>query len=379
MLAVAGKIMAEAVPHPLLSAAKWLRTMAANGVTMTSEHTYQSSMQKALIGLTMVPAAPIRISLYHMSTEADCGAAFASPVPDSMLKKNGIKLWADGSPWVGTIASTISYLDNPTVVNAGITPGTHGEEMMNYSRAQIDAIIDAHGGDGHQFAFHCNGDIAFDIVLDAFEYGLNKFNLVGTDHRWRVEHVGAARADQFARAASLGVGISMSPFQFIYWGDILDGTLFDSEVGAQWQRVGDAVKSGAVVSFHNDGSVSPSIPLLNLKSTVTRLTPSGKLHGPEQKISLDDALRAQTINGAFHLKRDDEAGSIEVGKFADFVILDTDPYAVDPAHIDKIKVQGTWLAGKPVDGDAYLAQIEAIDPSEHKDLHAVAISKPHKC
>jgi predicted amidohydrolase YtcJ len=162
-------------------------------------------------------------------------------------------------------------------------------------------------------------------------------------------------------------------------GDILDGTLFDSEVGAQWQRVGDAVKSGAVVSFHNDGSVSPSIPLLNLKSTVTRLTPSGKLHGPEQKVSLDDALRAQTINGAFHLKRDDESGSIEVGKFADFVILDTDPYAIDPANIDKIKVQGTWLAGKPVDVDAYLAQIESIDPSEHKDLHAVAISKPHNC
>jgi predicted amidohydrolase YtcJ len=327
----------------------------------------------------MVPAAPIRISLYHMSTEADCGAAFVSPVPESMLKKNGIKLWADGSPWVGTIASTIAYLDNPTVVNAGITPGTHGEEMMNYSRAQIDAVIDAQGGNGHQFAFHCNGDIALDIVLDAFEYGLNKFNLVGTDHRWRVEHVGAARADQFTRAASLGVGISMSPFQFIYWGDILDGTLFDSEVGAQWQRVGDAVKSGAVVSFHNDGSVSPSIPLLNLKSTVTRLTPSGKLHGPEQKVSLDDALRAQTINGAFHLKRDDESGSIEVGKFADFVILDTDPYAIDPANIDKIKVQGTWLAGKPVDVDAYLAQIESIDPSEHKDLHAVAIRKPHAC
>lgn len=379
MLIVSGKFMAEAVPHPLLSSAKWLKMMAGNGVTMTSEHTYQTSMQKALIALSMVPAAPIRLSLFHMSTDADCGDAFVSPVPESMLKKNGVKLWADGSPWVGTIASTIAYLDNPTVVNAGITPGTHGEEMMNYTRAQIDAVIEAQGGKGLQFAFHCNGDIALDIVLDAFEYGLNKFNLVGTDHRWRVEHVGAARADQFARAAALGVCVSMSPFQYIYWGDILDGTLFDSEVGSQWQRVGDAVKSGASISFHNDGSVSPPIPLLNIKTVVTRLTPSGKLHGPEQKISLDEALRCQTINGAHHLKRDDEAGSIEVGKFADFVVLESDPYEVDPASIDKIKIQGTWLAGKPVDGDAYLSQIEAIDPSEHKDLHAAVASKPHNC
>jgi len=171
----------------------------------------------------------------------------------------------------------------------------------------------------------------------------------------------------------------VSPFQYIYWGDILDGTLLDSEVGSQWQRVGDAVKSGASISFHNDGSVSPPIPLLNIKTVVTRLTPSGKLHGQEQKISLDEALRCQTSNGAHHLKRDDDAGPTEVGKFADLVGLDSEPHAVDPASIDKIKIQGTWLAGKPVDGDAYLTQIEAIDPSEHQDLHAAVASKPHTC
>jgi len=251
--------------------------------------------------------------------------------------------------------------------------------MMNYSRAQIDAVIDKFGGGGWQFAFHCNGDIALDIVLDAYEYGLNKFNLVGTDHRWRVEHVGAARGDQFKRAASLGVCISMAPFQLIYWGDILDGTLFDASIGSQWQRFSEAVTSGASVSFHNDGSVSPPLPLLNIKAAVTRMTPSGSVHGAEQKISLDDALRCQTINGAFQLKRDHEAGSIEVGKFADFVVLGSDPYAVDPTEIDKITVHGTWLAGKPVDCDAYLKEIEAIDPTEHHDLHAVVVSKPHVC
>lgn len=379
MMAVAGPLMAKAIPHPLLSSARWYKLMAENGITATSEHTFQSNLLPAMIGLASVPDSPIRLSYYHMSTEANCGDPVPSPVPEAMLKKNGIKLWADGSPWTGTIASTISYLDNDTTKTAGIAPGVHGEEMMNYTRAQIDAVIDAHAAQGWQFAFHCNGDMALDIVLDAYEYGLNKYNLIGTDHRWRVEHVGAGRGDQFKRAAELGVGISMSPFQYVYWGDVLDGTLFDSSVGAEWQRFAEAFATGAVVSFHNDGSVSPPIPLLNIKTAVTRQTPSGAVHGPDQKVSLDDALKAHTVNAAFQLKRDDEIGSIEVGKFADFTQLSADLYAVDPSSIDQVKVQGTWLAGKKINLDAFLTQVEAIDPSEHTDLHANAASRPHAC
>lgn len=89
---------------------------------------------------------------------------------------------------------------------------------------------------------------------------------------------------------------------------------------------GDAFKSGAVVSFHNDGMVSPPIPLLNIQSAITRKTPSGELHGPEQIISLDDALKAHTIAAAYTLHRDKDIGSIEVGKLADFVELSKDPY-----------------------------------------------------
>lgn len=379
MMSVITPLMAKAVPHPLLSSARWYKYMAENGITATSEHTFQTNLLPALVGLGSVPDAPLRVSYYHVSTEASCGEDIPSPLPEAMLKKNGIKLWADGSPWVGTIASTLSYLDNDVVRTAGITPGLHGEEMMNYTRAQIDAVIDANASKGWQFAFHCNGDMAFDIVLDAYEYGLNKYGLIGSDHRWRVEHVGAARADQFQRAAALGVGISMSPFQYIYWGDLLDGTLFDSEVGAQWQRFADAFASGAVVSFHNDGSVSPPKPLLNIKTAVTRLSDSGTVHGADQAISLENALKAHTVNAAFHLKRDHEIGSITVGKFADFTQLGADLATVEPAQIDQVKVVGTWRGGRKVDLDAFIAQVQAIDPSEHQDLHAAAVTKPHAC
>lgn len=379
ILAAVGAFLGQAVPHPLLSSARWCRYMAENGVTATSEHTYQSNLLPAMIALTSMPNAPLRLSFYHMSIEADCGDPVPTPAPESMLKKNGIKLWADGSPWVGTIASTIAYQDNDVTRAAGIEPGVHGEEMMNYSRAQIDAVIDAQASKGWQFAFHCNGDMAFDIVLDAYEYGLNKYNLIGTDHRWRVEHVGAGRADQFKRAAALGVCVSMAPFQFIYWGDVLDGTLFSHEVGSQWQRFADAFASGANISFHNDGSVSPPIPLLNIKAAVTRIDEAGNVHGPEQKISLDDALKASTINAAYHLKRDHEIGSIEVGKFADFAVLSVDPYAIEPEKIDTIKVSGTWLGGKQINLDAFIAEVQSVDPSEHTALHEATSKHAHRC
>jgi predicted amidohydrolase YtcJ len=247
--------------------------------------------------------------------------------------------------------------------------------MMNYDRAELDQVLAKYAPLGWQFAFHVNGDVGLDVVLDAYEHALVTNGLLGTDHRWRVEHVGGCRGDQFNRAASLGVTISMLPAQFIYWGDVLDGQMFPSEIGSQWMRAGDAFRSGAVVTFHNDGSVSPPIPLLNIQCMVTRRTPSGTVHGPHQQVSLDDALKAHTVNAAHQLGRDHDLGSLAVGKLADLVELSADPYTADPENLtDQVKVLGTWLGGVKISTDAFIAQVQAIDPSEHKDLPKAALA-----
>ncbi|BDU10741.1 hypothetical protein AINA4_06620 [Aurantimicrobium sp. INA4] len=363
-------VLGAIAQHPLVPIAEWYKLMASNGITSTSEHTYQASQLKAYIAMAMTPDNPLRISLYHMSTEADCDQPVQTPIPENRLKKQGIKLWADGSPWVGTIAASFPYLDNDATRAANIKIGPGGEGEMNYTRAQLDQILDKLVPSGYQMAFHCNGDVGMDVVLDAYEHALSKHNLLGTDHRWRIEHLGACRADQFERAARLGVGLSMSPFQFIYWGDKLDGEMFPSEIGSQWQAVGDAFRSGAVVSFHNDGAVSPPIPLLNWQATTTRQVASGKVHGANQAISLDDAIKAQTVNAAHMLGREHEIGSIEVGKLADFAELSFDPYQADLHKLtEQVKVLGTWVGGKKIDLDAFMAQVEAMDPTEHKDIH----------
>lgn len=379
MLIVTNPIMATSLKHPLMPIAEWYKLMATHGITSTTEHTYQTSMLKGYAALAMAPDSPLRISLYHMSFESDCTQPLPIPVPETKLKKQGIKLWADGSPWVGNIAVSFPYADTETTKAAEIPLGPGGEAMMNFDRAQLDIILDQIAPSGYQMAFHCNGDIGMDIVLDAYEHALDKHGLMGTDHRWRIEHLGAARGDQFDRAARLGVCISLSPFQFVYWGDLLDGQIFASDIGAEWVRAGDAFRSGAVVSFHNDGAVSPPIPLLNWQTMVTRQTPSGQVHGANQAVSIDDAIKAHTVNAAYQIGREHEVGSIEAGKLADFVELSKDPYQVDPHKLStEVKVKGTWVGGKKIDLKAFTAQVEAMDPSAHKELHA-HVAKGHKC
>ena len=377
--AAAVKTMKLAVPHPLLSAAKWYALMARNGVTATTEHTFDSSLLKAYVALAGAADCPLRLALYHMSIDPTCGEKLETPIPADLLWKQGIKLWADGSPWVGTIAASFPYLDNATTRRAGIPLGPAGETMLNYPRSELDAILARHAGQGWQMAFHVNGDVGLDVVLDAYERALAVQGLLGKDHRWRLEHCGGGRGDQFARAARMGVAVSLMPPQFIYWGDLLDGTMFTPEIGSQWMRAGDAVRAGASVSFHNDGCVSPPIPLLNVQAMVTRRTASGRIHAANQAVTLHEAFLAHTRTAAFQIGRDRDLGSIEVGKRADFVELSADPFTADVNRLtDLVKVQGTWRGGRRIDLDKFLGQIGAIDPAVHGDLTNKAAGR-HVC
>jgi predicted amidohydrolase YtcJ len=163
----------------------------------------------------------------------------------------------------------------------------------------------------------------------------------------------------------------MGPFQYYYWGDLLDGKIFDNEHGGNWQSFGDAAASGAVVSFHNDGSVSPPTPILNIQTAVTRRTRSGTVHAPGQTMTLDQALRAHTVDAARTLHRDTLVGSITPGKLADFTELAADPYSVDPAALaEKATAAGTWLGGERVDLDAFLGAVGGADASPHAHLSA---------
>ncbi|MEI8080589.1 MAG: amidohydrolase family protein [Actinomycetes bacterium] len=369
VLSAAGKVQAAAIPHPLLSAARWYRKLAEAGITTTSEHAFSSSMSPAYEALASVPDSPIRVGLYHAATEPSCALPFTSQVPQTRLWKAGIKMWSDGTPLNGTLAASFPYLDNATTKAAQIPLGPSGDSVMNYTRVQFDAALDTFAATGMQLAVHAHGDVAVDFVLDGYAAALARHRLLGTDHRWRLEHWTTGRADQFRRAVALGVATPLAAYQFIYQDDLFDGGLFASDIGSQVCAAGDAVRAGARISFHCDSPVAPAIPLLDVQCMVTRRTLSGKLHGPNQAVTVDDALKAVTINAAYHLHREHDLGSIAVGKLADFVELSADPYTVEVSTLtDHIQVLGTWMHGRKINLDTFLTEVQSIDPSEHADL-----------
>ncbi|AQA04779.1 amidohydrolase [Mycobacterium sp. MS1601] len=378
VLAVAGPLLAT-LGNPLVAAAGYYALMARGGYTSCSDMTYDPKFRAGYEALAAAPSCPLRVSMWEVSTSETYPEPETFTAPQEWLHKAGVKLWTDGSPWVGNIAISFPYLDTETTRTAGIDPAVAGSAAsMNYTREQLDAILDKAVPAGWQMAFHANGDLALDLALDAYEDALSRHGLVGTDHRWRIEHAGAGTRAHFDRAARLGVHVSMSPFQYYYWGDLLDGQIFDHEHGSQWAAFADAVASGACVSFHNDGSVSPPTPVVNVQTAASRRTRAGGVHGAEQAISLDEALRAQTINAARTLRREHLIGSITVGKLADFVELTADPYTVEVVSLaERTQVSGTWLGGERVDLSAFLAAVGSVDHAEH--THLAAHVKPGCC
>jgi hypothetical protein len=99
------------------------------------------------------------------------------------------------------------------------------------------------------------------------------------------------------------------------------------------------------LSFHNDGTVTPPEPLRNICVAMTRASRSGRVHGADRAVDIERALRAQTIDAAYQLFADAEVGSLEVGKYADMVVLSDDPRRVAPADIAGLTVLATYLAG----------------------------------
>ena len=278
------------------------------------------------------------ISNPQMSTSATPGEG------DDMLRQVGIKIWVDGSPWIGNIALSFPYLDTPATRSAGIRPGSCG--CANYTREQLTEIVGAYFPLGWPIACHVQGDAGVDTILDVYEQALQ--DNPRDDHRLRLEHVGAIRPEQLKRAAALGVTCSIFVDQIHYWGDVIVDGLFGPERGSRWMPAGSAVAAGMRISLHNDPPVTPEEPLRNISVAATRKAPSGRVLAPEERLTVEQAIRAQTIDAAWQLFSEDAVGSLEVGKYADLVVLSADPRTVPPEEIADLEVRATFLAGRQV-------------------------------
>jgi predicted amidohydrolase YtcJ len=326
---------------------------ARAGFTTVSDMAYSSADRRALADVTGASDAPIRIRAYEMGTPALAAdrshRPTGAPAPAAhRFAQIGMKLWADGSPWQGNIATSFPYLDTDATRAMGLGSCHHGD--MNYTAEQLQGLAGGFADQGWQLACHVHGDVAIDVVLDAYEAAADR--TAGEDRRPRLEHCGAMRPDQYDRAAGLGVTVSLFIQHLWYWGDVLVDGLFGPEHGGRWMAARSALDAGVRISLHNDGMVTPPDPLGNIATAVNRRAKgSGRVIGAEQCISLDEALRAQTIDAAWQLFLDQDLGTIETGKHADLVVLSADPRAVSPDAIGNLEVVATFLDGRQTAGE----------------------------
>lgn len=197
---------------------------------------------------------------------------------------------------------------------------------------------------GVQVHTHTNGDQATQMALDMLEPALKAHP--SPDHRFTLQHCQLADAAQFRKMASLGMCVNLFANHHFYWGDEHYRLTVGPERAERMNACRTALDTGVPLAIHSDAPVTPLGPLFTAWEAVNRITASGRTQGEGEKIPVDAALYAITLGAAFTLHLDDELGSIEVGKKADFAVLEEDPTGVEPMALKDIQVWGTVQNGR---------------------------------
>jgi predicted amidohydrolase YtcJ len=311
---------------------------ARQGFTTATELAIMNSMMLQLLEeVTSDLDFPVRIMGGMFVTMAGLEeiAPQAKNYETDLFKVKFIKTWTDGSTQGGTGFFTDPYYK----LDADTQKGARGTQ--DDFNQQVTLMLEL----GFAPAIHANGDAAMDLALNAIEYARKKTGK--TNIRPHLIHCQYVRPDQFDRIKEMGnIGMTFMTPHVYFWGDMHRDLFLGPERAPKINSIKDAIDRGIPFAIHNDPPVSPPNALHSMWVAVNRLTSSGKLLGPEQRITPEQALLAYTREAAIVLGIEDEVGTLEVGKYADFVVLDSNPLEIAPMKIKDINVITTVLGGR---------------------------------
>jgi hypothetical protein len=290
---------------------------------------------------TTDPAFPVRIVAHYNGVtiikveEVLANVASLADKGNDKLIFQAVKLILDGS-----IQGFTARLRPPYYYKTG------ANGIWNRPPADLAAAVSAMHAAGLQLACHCNGDQAAEAFIDAVAAAQAAHPRF--DHRHFMVHGQMLDEALLRRMAALGIGATLFTNHLYYWGDFhYSQTVGPSRIQG-FSPVATALRLGVPVGVHSDTPVSPVDPLFSAWCAVNRVTSSGRVLGPGERISTFDALKLVTLGAAWLFHLDHEIGSIQVGKRADFAVLGEDPLAVDPMGLKDVPVLGTVLGGQPV-------------------------------
>lgn len=256
------------------------------------------------------------------------------------LRIGGAKTSLDGSVQGRTAFLTKPYVKPP----AGQKEGYLGYGAM--TDEQLNALVDKAYANGWQLLVHVNGDAAADQLIGAVRAAQKKFGKA--DRRTVAIHSQTIRKDQVEAFQELGIIPSFFTMHTYYWGDWHLSTVLGPERAPNISPTGWTHERGMVFTTHHDAPVALPDSMRVWDSTVNRVTRTGKLLGGDQRVSPLVALKSNTIYSAYQHFEEKTKGSIEVGKLADFVVLDQNPLTIDPMKIADTKVMETIKEGRTV-------------------------------
>jgi predicted amidohydrolase YtcJ len=216
--------------------------------------------------------------------------------------------------------------------------------ILTMDQAQIDAAVTDALAHDFRIGIHANGDVTIAMVLDAYERALK--GRTGPNPRLRIEHCSLINDDIIARIKALGV-IPAPFYTYAYYH------------GEKWSEYGEAkmehmfahrsfIDAGIPVAPASDFTPGPYEPMMALQSMVTRRDSAGRVWGPSQRISVAEALKVCTMNGAYASFEEHLKGSLTPGKLADAVLLGADPMTIEPDQLMATPIVRTILGGRTV-------------------------------
>ncbi len=256
------------------------------------------------------------------------------------LRVAGVKFMLDGSPQGRTAWVTEPYVEGPPGAPADYR--AYGVGDPDDYKAGAKALLER----GVPFLAHGNGDAAMDLMMEGVEEGVEGMDEM-PDHRSVIIHAQLMRADQLDRAARLGVVPSFFSAHTFFWGD-WHVRSFGEQRGTNISPARWATDRGVNFTIHNDASVVPPDIMRLVSITVNRKSRSGRVLGPHQRLTVQEALHAVTLGAAYQYFEEDTKGSITVGKQADLVILGENPLTTDPAELEHIPILETFSRGRSV-------------------------------
>lgn len=216
--------------------------------------------------------------------------------------------------------------------------------LWNLEPERLKELVRVLHANGLNMQVHTNGDEASDLMLDAFEAAMQQHPT--GDARHTLQHCQMAGEDQFYRMARLGVCCNLFTNHLWFYGDVHVEHTVGPDRAARMNACRSALDHGVTLAIHSDSPVTPLGPLHVAWCAVNRITPQGRVLGPNQKITVREALHAITLGAARTLKLDRDIGSITPGKAADFAVLADDPLTVAPEALRDIAVLGTVQGGR---------------------------------